>query len=167
MRQTESIKEQCRQLWKDVFGDSDEFIDRFMTHYFCYENMLCIEQGGKLQSMLHIVPFELNGEKAAYIYAVATAAEARGKGYATELMKRAINKAQNEGYKAIVTLPADEELYKFYARFGFKGKHAVEFITDEGIDFGTGESEKDFATVLLMDDSLTLPDDGITLTHRK
>ncbi|MBQ8337271.1 MAG: GNAT family N-acetyltransferase [Bacteroidaceae bacterium] len=167
MEQNSNIKEQCRLLWKAVFGDSDEFITQFMARYFNHEGMLFIEQDTKLQSMLHLVPFELDGMPVAYMYAVATAAEARGKGYATKLIKQAVKKAKAEGYKAIATLPADEELHGFYARLGFCGKYRTTFVTPDGFDFGTGESEKDFTAMLALDDSFMVGEKDITLIYEK
>ena len=154
-------KEECRRLWKEVFGDSDEFIASFINHFYNEENMLCIEQDGKMLSMLHIIPFELNGSKVAYIYAVATDADARGKGYAGKLIRQAIEKAQSQGYKAIFTLPADDMLRSFYSKFGFKGRYAIKFETKECFDFGTGEEEKDIAMAIVLDKRLILAENII------
>lgn len=151
-------KEECRRLWKEVFGDSDEFIASFINLFYNEENMLCIEQDGKLLSMLHIIPFELNGSKVAYIYAVATDSDARGKGYAGKLIRQAIEKAQTEGYKAILTLPADDMLRSFYSKFGFEGRYAVKFETEECFDFGTGEKENDIVMAIILDNRLILPE---------
>lgn len=146
---------ECARLWKEVFGDSDEFISSFINDIYNADNMLCIEQAGKIVSMLHIIPFEMNNSKVAYIYAVATDADARGQGYATKLIKQAIEKAQAEGYKAIFTLPADEGLRNFYSQFGFEGIYAVKFKTKENFDFGTGDHEKDFVMLLPLENGFT------------
>ena len=151
-------KEECRRLWKEVFGDSDEFITSFIDIFYNEENMLCIEQDGKLLSMLHIIPFELNGSKVAYIYAVATDADARGQGHASKLIRQAIDKMQAEGYKAILTLPADDMLRSFYSKFGFKGGYAVKFETEKCFDFGTGEKENDIVMAIILDNRLILPE---------
>lgn len=149
---------ECARLWKEVFGDSDEFISSFINDIYNADNMLCIEQAGKIVSMLHFIPFEMNGSKVAYIYAVATDADARGQGYATKLIKQAIEKAQAEGYKAIFTLPADDMLRSFYSQFGFKGRYTIKFETKEHFDFGTGEEEKDIAMAIILDNKLILPE---------
>ena len=148
-------KEECRRLWKEVFGDSDEFIASFINLFYNEENMLCIEQDGKMLSMLHIIPFELNGSKVAYIYAVATDSNTRRQGYATKLIKKAIEKAKAEGFKAVLTLPADEGLRNFYSQFGFEGIYAVKFKTKENFDFGTGDHEKDFVMLLPLENGFT------------
>lgn len=151
-------KEECTRLWKEVFGDSDEFISSFMEHFYTEENMLYITENEKISSMLHIIPFEQNGAKVAYMYAVATDYHARGKGYAKKLIRQAIEKAKKEGYKAIFTLPADEGLSEFYSQFGFKGKYPVEFKTQHDFDFGTGKKEKDLAMILPLDSNYSMQD---------
>ena len=151
-------KEECARLWKEVFGDSDEFISSFMEYFYVEDNMLYITENGKISSMLHIIPFEHNGSKVAYMYAVATECHARGKGYAKKLIRQAIEKAKSEGYKAIFTLPADAGLSEFYSQFGFKGKCPVEFETLHDFDFGTGEKEKDLAMILPLDSNCIIQD---------
>ena len=163
---TDNKASECARLWKEVFGDSDEFISSFINDFYNADNMLCIEQDGKIQSMLHIVPFDLNGSKVAYIYAVATTASERGKGYAGLLIKRAIEKAKNEGYDAMFTLPADDELVSFYSHFGFKGRYAVTFETKNNFDFGTGYSEKDHVMMLGLEIGFALPTES-KITLRK
>lgn len=163
---TDNKASECARLWKEVFGDSDEFISSFITDFYNADNMLSIEQDGKIQSMLHVVPFDYNGSKVAYIYAVATTASERGKGYAGLLIRRAIEKAKNEGYKAVFTLPADDGLVSFYSQFGFKGRYAVTFETKNDFDFGTGEKEKDIAMVLPLESDFTLATES-KITLRK
>lgn len=162
------MKNKCVKLWKEVFGDSEDFILSFMEHHYSNSRMLCIERDGKLLSMLHLIPFTFKGSRIAYIYAVATDKEARGKGYATTLITQAIEKARKEGYKAVITLPADENLHIFYSRFGFKGKYAVKFKTPDNFDLGTGDASKDFACALLLDNSLKkLFEEGKTIILEK
>ena len=143
-----SIEEQCTALWKEVFGDEEEFILSFMQNYYEKSNMLYIEENGRLLSMLHLIPFELEGREVGYIYAVATATDARGRGLASQLIEEAIEKARKKGFAAVITLPAEETLHEFYSRFGFKGKYKTLFHTPDNFDFGTGDKEKDFVTVL-------------------
>lgn len=163
---TDNKASECARLWKEVFGDSDEFISSFINDFYNADNMLSIEQDGKIQSMLHVVPFDYNGSKVAYIYAVATTASERGKGHAGLLIRRAIEKAKNEGYKAVFTLPANDGLVSFYSQFGFKGRYAVMFETKNNFDFGTGYSEKDHVMMLGLEIGFALPTES-KITLRK
>lgn len=142
------IKKAVRLLWKEAFGDSDEFIDSFMLRFYKQEHLLYAQENGQLVSMLHILPFTRGGEKIGYIYAVATAEKQRNKGYASFLLNKAIETAKREKFAALVTIPASKALRSYYERFGFKGEYRVEFSTPEGIDLGTGEKEKDLLSIL-------------------
>lgn len=148
--------EECKRLWKIIFGDSDDFIELFIKDFYNEENMLCIEKENKIKSMLHLIPFDLNGLKVAYIYAVATDTDSRGLGYAKSLILQAIEKAKRDGCKAILTLPADKSLSNFYSQFGFKGRYTVRFNTKNNFDFGTGEIENDFVMMLALDNDFSL-----------
>ncbi len=144
----EYIKDAVRLLWKDSFGDSDEFIETFMLRLYKQEHLLYVQENGQLVSMLHILPFTINRKKAGYIYAVATAEEHRNKGYASYLLNKAIETAKRDKFAALVTIPASKALRSYYERFGFKGEYRAEFCTPFGIDLGTGEKEKDLLSIL-------------------
>ena len=113
--------------------------------------------------MLHIIPFTFNSHKAGYIYAVATTPKERGKGLASMLMERAIEVSQEKGMTALFTIPANEGLRTFYSKFGFTGRHPIEFITKENFDFGTGEKEKDIASAIFFDNCAIDNNCGIIL----
>ena len=162
-----SIEEQCTALWKEVFGDEEEFIRSFMQNHHDSDNMLYIEENGRLLSMLHLIPFELEGREVGYIYAVATATDARGRGLASQLIEEAIEKARKKGFAAVITLPAEETLHEFYGRFGFKGKYKATFKAADGFDFGTGDSGKDFVTVLELSRQLNIHDHTTLQLGRK
>lgn len=140
----------CIELWREVFGDSEQFISQFMQHHYNESNMLYIEKDGKFLSMLHLLIFKHNSYKVGYIYAVATSPKARNKGYATQLIHQAIEMAEKQGLSAIYLIPAKESLYKYYERFGFQGSRKIEFHTNDGFDFGTGEKDSDYASLLLL-----------------
>ena len=130
----------CHELWKEVFGDSDSIIAQFMQNHYRKSNMFSVEENGRLVSMLHLVTFNCNGHNVGYIYAVATAAEARKRGYATQLLKDAIAEGKRRGLAALLLIPASEDLRKYYNRFGFKGSYHIEFQTPDNFDFGDGHN---------------------------
>ena len=161
------LRTECTRLWKEIFGDSDEFISAFMNNHYTENNMLYVENHSRLLSMLHFIPFDLCGTRIAYIYAVATDHDARGKGYATRLINKAIEKAKNEGYKAVITLPADSRLTEFYARFGFRGRFATEFDTPDSFDFGTGNKNDDFTMILPLGNDFPTPTENNKIILKK
>lgn len=161
-----SIEEQVHTLWKEVFGDSDSFIGQFMERYYSKENLLSIEEEGKLQSMLHLVPFWCEGKRIGIVYALATAPASRSKGYATQLLQRAIERAWTLGYAAVALIPAQESLFGYYHKRGFSGKYRVEFIVPDDFDFGIDDKGNQWLTIMPVT-GIAVPNikgDTITLT---
>jgi len=117
-------------------SDAEEFLEKVYSQ----EQMLGNYWNSKLVSMLHIIPF---GTKA-YIYAVATQPEFRGKGLASELIKAAIKHCKEQGFEEVLLIPDSEQLKTWYEGFGFEGSYPVVF-DGYGYDFGTGEHSRDLA----------------------
>lgn len=145
-----------KELWQKAFGDEASFVEQFLMRYYAPEQMLSVEEGEELLSMAHLIPFRCDKLRVAYLYGVATAPEARHRGLATRLTRMAVEKAQTEGFDAVVLIPGSEELRHFYARLGFAGELPVRLHTSDGFDFGTGDTARDRAMVLPLHE-ITLP----------
>ena len=135
-----------RELWHEVFGDEREFIDLFMTEVYRPENMFVCEEQGRVVAMLHIVEMATSLGRAGYLYAIATAADYRGRGCASRLIGQALDVMRQRGYDVAMLIPASDELKGYYARFGFED---VAFPIDfsDGAYLGTGEVAADLAMV--------------------
>jgi glucose-1-phosphate thymidylyltransferase len=131
----------------EVFGDSREDVDRFFIDVHRDENLLTHSEQGSVVAMLNIVELQTDYGPTAYLYAIATAAEWRGQGFASELIRQAIDVSRERGYKAVMLIPADEKLVEYYKRFGF-GEPSCKLDFSNGYDLGTGDREKDIAMVL-------------------
>ena len=75
--------------------------------------------------MLCALPAELVGDDgdavpAAYLYAVCTAPALRGRGNCRLLLQEAEQDLKRQGICAAVLVPAEESLFGFYARFGYR-----------------------------------------------
>ncbi len=74
--------------------------------------------------MAHLINVAINtGEKAlkgAYLYAVATLPEFRGRGIAADIIKFAENHCKEAKYDFLCLIPQKESHFAFYERFGFK-----------------------------------------------
>lgn len=75
--------------------------------------------------MLCALPAELVGDDgeavpAAYLYAVCTAPALRGRGHCRLLLQEAEQDLKRQGIRAAVLVPAEESLFGFYARFGYR-----------------------------------------------
>lgn len=104
-------------LWKEVFGDTEEDITFFLEN--C-RHKLCLGyfKDDALVSMLFLVDCFYCNRKGAYLYAVCTKSEFRGRGFVSRL----IFEAKKLDYEFLWLIPAKDSLFEFYRRFGFETK---------------------------------------------
>lgn len=150
----------CKRLWQKAFGDDDAFIDAFLVRHYSRRRMLSHREGERLTAMLHLEPFTSELGRTVYVYGVATAADRRGGGLATQLMHEAMRRIADKGADAALLIPSPGQawLRDFYARFGFEGDIPVTLRTADGFDFGTGDAATDRAMIWRRDPSAPLPE---------
>ena len=61
-----------RALWKAAFGDSDDFLDMFYTTAYAPHRCRCMVDGDRVAAALYWFDCTCEGQKLAYLYAVAT-----------------------------------------------------------------------------------------------
>jgi len=167
---------EVKALWREAFGDEDDFIDAFIMRFYSRRRAFTARREGRLAGMLHRVPFRTELGRTGYLFGVATGREFRRQGIASQLIAETIRRSREEGFDALMLIPADEQLRRFYARFGFAGAVPVRFAAardfdaaasdasdasdpsgDNGygsgeFDFGTGDPAADFAMILPLGD---------------
>lgn len=109
-----------RQLWKLAFGDTDAFLDTFFQTAFSPERCLGTAEGEQVAAALYWFDCEAYGKKYAYIYAVATHPEYRGRGLCHSLMAAAHDILRSRGYAGAVLVPQEPELRKLYGGMGYR-----------------------------------------------
>lgn len=109
-----------RALWREAFSDSDESLDGFFGTAFSHKRSLVLRDGGEVLAALYWFDCSLRGEKIAYIYAVATAGEHRGRGLCRALMNSTHEQLLTLGYRGAVLVPGDESLFALYEKMGYK-----------------------------------------------
>ena len=114
-----------RELWQLAFGDDGAYVDNFYHTYYKPERMLMLEEDGVVQAMTawFDTTFAVPGRgeyRAAYLYAVATHPEARGRGLAERLLSDADGFFRSWGISAVTTKPAEPSLHQFFGRNGFR-----------------------------------------------
>ncbi len=157
---------EVKELWREAFGDGDDFIDTFIMRFYSRRRAFVARREGRLAGMVHRVPFRTELGRTGYLYGVATAREFRGQGIATQLIEEAIRRSREEGFDALMLIPADAALRRFYARFGFAESVPVRFVAARDFDadtsdpsggngygagefdFGTGDPEADRVMIL-------------------
>ncbi len=159
-------EKECKRLWREVFGDEESFIDEFLINHYSQHSMLRVTNpDNQYLSMVHIIAFESEIGRVAYIYGVATHSSCRNMGYATKLMKSTMEIIRERGFDAAVLIPSEEWLRDYYSRFGFKGAIPTQFKAYNSFDFGSGELAGDLAMVCPISNITT--DNITTLNLRK
>lgn len=114
-----------KTLWKLAFGDEDAYIDHFFAGYYAPERMLVLEEDGAVRAMTAWFDMPLtfsDGTKvpSAYLYAVATQPDCRGRGLAGTLLAFADQWLEEQGFACLTTVPARPDLHKFFGQNGFE-----------------------------------------------
>ena len=107
------------QIWMDVFGDPPELIEAFFDRFDPGLNGWIVRRGTEILSTAYLIHGNLliygdRTQPAAYVYAVATPKEHRGKGYGGILMQHFANLAEQRGL-LLYTRPASASLFHWYA----------------------------------------------------
>ena len=109
-----------RTLWQEAFGDDDGFLDEFYTVAFAPDRCRCVSVEGEPVAALYWFDCQVNGMPVAYLYAVATAAAHRGKGFCRGLMENTHAHLAYLGYAGAVLVPGTKDLFDLYASLGYK-----------------------------------------------
>ncbi len=116
--------ETLKALWKTAFDDSDEALERFFSKAVTENNALALFEGEKAVSMLYILDGHICADcrtySAAYIYAVCTLPEYRGKGLMKRLFQELFLIAEKRGIEYLFLVPEEEYLFGVYEGLGFK-----------------------------------------------
>ena len=109
-----------RLLWKEAFGDTDEFLDAFFNTAYSHTHCLTAFIDNELAGALYIIDCQLDTQKIAYIYAVCTAKKHRRKGVCKNLLSHTHKYLKDNGYTATILVPSGAELFTFYENSGYK-----------------------------------------------
>ncbi len=112
------------RLWNEAFGDSEEDIKFFLDARYIPENTVVYEYNGIIASVLFLLDgnMHIKGSDypSYYLYAACTLKDFRGKGIMGEMLSFSKNLAAFRNKYFIVLKPAEESLYGYYERFGYK-----------------------------------------------
>lgn len=112
-----------RALFTEAFGD-EAFTDLFFARGYSRERCLAAYEGALLGA-LHWFDCTLEGKKAAYVYGIAAFRHCRGRGIGSALIRAAVETLQREDYETILLVPAEESLFGYYERFGFRAASTI------------------------------------------
>ena len=136
-------EEKCRTraVYETNFPeDSKEFVDYYYKEKIKDDQILVMEEGGKLEVMIHLNPylFQVCGQQASvnYVVAVATDASVRRQGKMAAVLERALRDMAKEGQPFTFLIPANPEVYR---SSGFA------FVTSEAYSEGLKQLEEKVA----------------------
>ena len=104
-------------LWQEAFGDTEADIAACIRHFTPY--LMLYTQDDALLGMFMLLPLRADGKKGDYIYALATAKCARGRGIATALLDFAKARVKGGTSDFLALVPAKPSLFEFYEKRGF------------------------------------------------
>lgn len=111
-----------RELWKTIFGDTDEYIDFYFREKAASSKIYSKYDGDELVSMAFFTPYEMvyRGRECICpcIAGVATRKEYRHRGYMKELLEQGLVEAAGSGSPAAFLSPVNEKIYE---PLGFQG----------------------------------------------
>lgn len=110
---------QLRSLWKEAFGDSDEFLDVFFSTAFSSRRCRCAREGDRILGALYWFDITCQEKKMAYLYAVATGKESRGRGVCRALMADTAEILRDSGYHGALLVPQNDGLFEMYGKMGY------------------------------------------------
>lgn len=112
--------QELRALWKAAFGDSDDFLDMFYSRAYSPQRCRCVLEDGRIAAVLYWFDCACEGQKLAYIYAVATDPAHRNRGLCRRLMADTHSHLQTLGYAGAMLLPQDPGLRRMYGTMGYE-----------------------------------------------
>lgn len=116
-------------LWQEAFGDTNEFIYKFFKTVY-HDKRCCIEEeNGQILSALYVLDCYSGDKKLAYLYAVATKKEHRGKGACRRLIEDTHEYLKANGYDGAILVPGNEELFSLYEKLGYTLATYIDEIT--------------------------------------
>ncbi len=123
------LEQQLKALWAEAFADEAAVIDAFFATAYTPQRCMYILEDGKLLSAAYWLDCAYPGGKLAYIYAVATKQEARGRGLCHRLMADIHKTLAAQDYAGAVLVPGEPRLSKLYGTMGYARFGGIEEMT--------------------------------------
>jgi len=112
--------EPLRALWRQAFGDPAPWIDLFFSTAYAPERCRFLTRQGRLAAALYWLDVTCQGQKQAYLYAIATDPEFRGQGLCRALVSATHQDLAEQGYRGALLLPAGDGLRRMYRGMGYE-----------------------------------------------
>ncbi len=113
---------ELKKIWKECFGDSDEYIDFFFKNKFFHTGCVALTENSIPVGCAYLLPVRSeeygNTKQGYYVYAVGILKEHRGKGLFKK-MHECIYEYVRSNNMFLILCPANEKLCNYYKRLGY------------------------------------------------
>lgn len=123
-----------KKLWTECFGNEDGWVDAFLQTAFCPGQVRTLDRQGAPAAALSWMEVTCEGQKMAYLYAIATHPDHRRQGLCRELMARTHGELAERGYAGTILVPADARLRQMYAEMGYGNFGGLREISAKATD---------------------------------
>ncbi len=113
-------KKELSSLWQITFLEDSQVIDYFFDNIFKDTVTPVIKTNGEITSSLFLLPCKIGHFKGKCVYCAMTKYSHRGKGYMKELLDFSYNYCKENGFDFLFLVPAEESLFNYYEKCGFK-----------------------------------------------
>ncbi len=117
------LKSQLRKLWDCCFNEETAFSDLYFEMRDVEQNSIFIEHNEHIVSAMQLLPYPFTFYDTiidtAYISGACTHPEYRRKGLMNTLIIKAFEKLRKQNIPIVTLIPAQRELFAYYAKFGF------------------------------------------------
>jgi len=120
---------QMAALWQEAFGDSLEFIEGFFVTAHSPSRCRCITEEGRVVAALYWLDTSYQGQRFAYLYAIAVAKSHRGRGLCRKLIEDTHAHLALRGYDGCLLYPATDALRQLYRKYGYETRTTVSRFT--------------------------------------
>lgn len=117
-----------KKLWHSAFGDDESYIDFYLDNCFDKNQCLLFVENRQICSMLFLIDCTIGKYVGKYIYAACTDEGFRNRGYMGQLLNF-VNSNLGTIYDFVCLTPANDSLFNYYSKFGYK-KHFYNSVTE-------------------------------------
>ncbi len=114
---------QIKRLWKDIFSDSDSYIDLFFRKKYRREDALVYIEEDSVVSMLFFLPYSMKIRgglfAGSYVCGAATHPAYRGQGIMAKLLTASFEEMRLRENLFSFIIPANRDLFPFYEKHGY------------------------------------------------
>ena len=117
------IKEEVKQLWREVFKDPEPFVNLYFSRVYQGEYNYCSQIGNHVRGALQALPYTMlyhgHEVKTVYISGVSTHPDWRQRGIGAAIMQQAHYGSYFHDIAFATLIPAEDWLVDWYKKFGY------------------------------------------------